>query len=93
MSISLYDHQRSALEKMKNGCILCGGVGSGKSRTALAYYYLQQGGNLDIPDAPMKNPLDIYIITTARKRDTCEWEDELAPFLLSTHEDCNYYKN
>ena len=41
----------------------------------------------------MKNPLDIYIITTARKRDTCEWEDELAPFLLSTHEDCNYYKN
>ena len=73
MSISLYDHQRSALEKMKNGCILCGGVGSGKSRTALAYYYLQQGGNLDIPDAPMKNPLDIYIITTARKRDTCEW--------------------
>lgn len=93
MSISLYDHQRSALEKMKNGCILCGGVGSGKSRTALAYYYLQQGGNLDIPDAPMKNPLDIYIITTARKRDTCEWETELAPFLLSTHEDCNYYKN
>ncbi len=78
---------------MKNGCILCGGVGSGKSRTALAYYYLQQGGNLDIPDAPMKNPLDIYIITTARKRDTCEWENELAPFLLSTHEDCNYYKN
>lgn len=93
MSISLYDHQRSALEKMKNGCILCGGVGSGKSRTALAYYYLQQGGNLDILDAPMKNPLDIYIITTARKRDTCEWENELAPFLLSTHEDCNYYKN
>ena len=93
MSISLYDHQRSALEKMENGCILCGGVGSGKSRTALAYYYLQQSGNLDIPDAPMKNPLDIYIITTARKRDTCEWEDELAPFLLSTHEDCNYYKN
>lgn len=91
--VSLYDHQRSALEKMKNGCILCGGVGSGKSRTALAYYYLQQGGNLDIPDAPMKNPLDIYIITTARKRDTCEWENELAPFLLSTHEDCNYYKN
>ena len=77
---------------MKNGCILCGGVGSGKSRTALAYYFTQQGGDLDT-DAPMLNPADIYIITTARKRDTCEWENELSSFLLSTHEDCNYYKN
>lgn len=92
MSISLFDHQRNALAKMKNGCILCGGVGSGKSRTALAYYFTQQGGDLDT-DAPMLNPADIYIITTARKRDTCEWENELSPFLLSTHEDCNYYKN
>ena len=92
MSISLFDHQRNALAKMKNGCILCGGVGSGKSRTALAYYFTQQGGDLDT-DAPMLNPADIYIITTARKRDTCEWENELSSFLLSTHEDCNYYKN
>lgn len=91
--VSLYEHQKKALGNMKNGCILCGGVGSGKSRTALAYYYVQQGGDLDAKDAVMKNPLDIYIITTARKRDTCEWENELAPFLLSTHEDCNYYKN
>mgnify|MGYP002434051382 CR=1 FL=1 len=42
--ISLRDYQTDAVERMKNGCILCGGVGSGKSRTALAYYYKQNGG-------------------------------------------------
>ena len=79
---------------MKNGCILCGGVGSGKSRTALAYYYEQQDGKVGSDDyIPMQNPKDLYIITTARKRDTCEWQGELAPFLLSTHPESNYYKN
>lgn len=93
MKISLYEHQLKALANMKNGCILCGGVGSGKSRTSLAYYYLQQGGDLDTDDAKLKSPQDLYIITTARKRDTLEWENELAPFLLSTHSDCNYHGN
>ena len=83
MSIELYDYQLDAMNRMKNGCILCGGVGSGKSRTALAYYYTQQGGTLD-PFKPMHQPKDLYIITTARKRDTMEWEGELANFLLST---------
>jgi hypothetical protein len=79
---------------MKNGCILCGGVGSGKSRTALAYYYEQQGGKVGSDDyISMTEPKDLYIITTARKRDTCEWQGELAPFLLSTHPESNYYKN
>ncbi len=92
--ITLYDYQLDAVKRMKNGCILCGGVGSGKSRTALAYYYEEQGGTVNTNDyVIMNNPKDLYIITTARKRDTCEWEGELAPFLLSTHADCNYYKN
>lgn len=95
MGVSLYDYQIDAIRKMKNGCILCGGVGSGKSRTSLAYYYLTQGGKLPGPDSyiPMQNPKDLYIITTARKRDTFEWENELSPFLMSTHEDVNHYDN
>lgn len=80
---------------MKNGCILCGGVGSGKSRTALAYYYLCEGGEIGTDEyIPMDDPpKDLYIITTARKRDTYEWEGELSPFLLSTHDDVNLYSN
>ena len=35
----LYDYQYEAVNNMKNGCILNGGVGSGKSRTALYYYF------------------------------------------------------
>jgi hypothetical protein len=94
MAIPLYDYQLDAIKRMKNGCILCGGVGSGKSRTSLAYYYLEQSGKIVPKDyIPMTNPKDLYIITTARKRDTLEWEGELSPFLLSTNPEVNYYKN
>lgn len=92
--ISLYDYQLDAVGRMKNGCILCGGVGSGKSRTSLAYYYQEQGGKLGTKAyVDMQNPRDLYIITTARKRDTKEWERELVPFLLTTNPDVAYYKN
>lgn len=90
MAVKLYDYQLDAVSRMKNGCILCGGVGSGKSRTAIAYYFTRQGGELD-PYVPMKpKPKDLYIITTARKRDTLEWEGDLIPFLLSTTPEKNY---
>lgn len=94
--ISLYDYQEEALKNMHNGCILCGGVGSGKSRTSLAYYYILNGGKVNTKKyVPMtaKPPKDLYIITTARKRDTYEWEKELVPFLLSTNKEINHYKN
>ena len=92
--ISLYDYQLDAVGRMKNGAILCGGGGSGKSRTAPAYYYQEQGGRLGTDRyVDMQNPRDLYIITTARKRDTKEWEGELVPFLLSTNPDVAYYKN
>lgn len=93
-TISLRDYQLDAVNNMHNGCILCGGVGSGKSRTSLAYYYKEQGGVLGTNTyVKMKKPKDLYIITTARKRDTCEWEGELAPFILSSNSEVNYYKN
>ena len=92
--ISLFDYQLDAVSRMRNGCVLCGGVGSGKSRTSLAYYYKEQGGVLGTKNyVRMKNPKDLYIITTARKRDTLEWEGELSYFLLSTNPKVNGYKN
>ena len=94
MAVKLFPHQKEALDHIKTGSILNGGTGSGKSITALAYYFTQEGGELD-PLLPMKtNPRDLYIITTAMKRDSLEWEGELANFLLSTHPEKNkYYGN
>ena len=90
--MKLKEYQRAALKQMHNGCILCGGVGSGKSITGLAYYHIQCGGTLD-SDGPkeflfegftkMDEPIDIYIITTAKKRDSREWEKDMSYFLLS----------
>ena len=92
--IELYDYQFDAVNRMKNGCILCGGVGSGKSRTSLAYYYKEQGGVLGTKNyVKMKNPRDLYIITTARKRDTKEWEGELTPFLMTTNPEVSMYNH
>ena len=96
--MKLRDYQLDAVKHMKNGCILNGGVGSGKSLTSLSYYYLKNSGDEDFLNGgqyvPMNDPpKDLYIITTARKRDTLEWEGELAPFLLSVHPENNSYSN
>lgn len=96
--MKLRDYQIDAVKNMKNGCILNGGVGSGKSLTSLSYYYLKNSGDEKFLKGgkyvPMNDPpKDLYIITTARKRDTLEWEGELAPFLLSVHDDKNIYSN
>ena len=81
MKINLYNYQEDAVEKMHKGCILCGGVGSGKSITSLAYYFKEMGGSIK-PFTKMTNPKNLYIITTARKRDTGEWGLEMVPFRL-----------
>lgn len=93
MNFGLRDSQIEALGKMKNGCILCGNVGSGKSRTAIAYYFKKQGGNVQTEEPMPDPPKDLYIITTARKRDTKEWELDMAPFFLSSEPDLNIYSN
>ena len=90
--MELYDHQIDALKRMHNGCILNGGVGSGKSRTSLAYYFFNIAkGKVSVNGkgtyAVPENPVPLYIITTARKRDTHEWESEMVPFMLSTNEE------
>lgn len=89
MPIKLFEHQELAISRMKNGCILCGGTGSGKSRTSLVYFYTKVcNGELKINgvgrDRKPRNPKSLYIITTAKKRDSLEWESELLPFRLST---------
>ena len=95
--MQLKDYQLDAVRKMKNGCILNGGVGSGKSITSLGYYYLRNGGDISFLKGKghkkMKKPKDLYIITTARKRDTMEWEKELGFYLLSTNPESSAYSN
>ena len=83
MGITLYAHQQEALNKLHNGSILNGTVGSGKSITGLAYYFTRVCGG-DLSDLKMAKPTDIYIITTAMKRDKKEWDSECARYLLST---------
>lgn len=91
----LYDYQMDAVNKMSNGCILNGGVGSGKSRTGLFYYFKEQGGWIEGDDfTPMPyKPKDLYIITTAMKRDKMEFEEELIHFRMSTDPKHNYLYN
>lgn len=88
-NVELYDYQKTAVKQMHNGCILAGGVGSGKSITALAYYHKRYGGYCK-PFEYMTNPRDLIIITTAKKRDSLEWEDDMIRFGL--YVDKNSYK-
>lgn len=98
MAVELSNHQLNAIDKLKNGSILCGGVGSGKSRTALGYYLFKvcEGdvkviNNENLPwdssrghdsTKKMKKPRDLYIITTAKKRDSDEWIEECSLYML-----------
>jgi hypothetical protein len=80
MPVELHPHQQTAVDKMHNGCVLYGGVGTGKSITAMAYFVSKVcGGEYGRPGT-MKTPKDVYVITTAKKRDSLDWELEAARF-------------
>lgn len=90
MNLEMFPEQIDAVGRMKNRCILSAEVGLGKSRTGLAYYFVRvlQGslrinGKGEYKDPKKRTPL--YIITTAKKRDSKDWEAEMLPFLLSTN--------
>lgn len=61
--IKLYDYQVDTIYRLKTGKILCGKVGSGKTLTALGFYF-------------MNYTCDLIVITTAKKRDSHDWEEE-----------------
>ena len=95
MAIDLYEWQLKAIDNMKNGCILDGGVGTGKSRTSLVYWFVKVCDGYPVINRVgeyriMTNPKDLYIITTAKKRDSREWEDELMPFHLTKGENAEH---
>lgn len=89
MSLRLDKHQLVALNELASGKILAGGVGTGKTRTALAWAFIKElGGTPKINGrgewkAPT-NSKDIYVITTAKKRDELDWQGEAALFGIST---------
>lgn len=94
-NVDLDDFQLKAIEELKNGNVLDGGVGSGKSRTAIAYYFTKVcGGQLSIngfgDTTAMSEPKDIFIITTARKRNSLDWEKECASFGISTSREVSH---
>jgi hypothetical protein len=77
---TLNQNQRAALSRLAHGRILYGGVGSGKSRVALAFF-AQEEHEIE----------NVYVITTAKKRDSKDWEGEAARIGLGKEKGATYF--
>lgn len=96
MTVTYRPEQIQAVRQLQNGSILAGGVGSGKTLTSLAWYLtsvcnaalFKKGGSL--AKKKVKGSPTLYVITTAKKRDSLEWEEEAARLGLSTDSDCSF---
>ena len=80
--VELFDYQKEVIDKLRTGSILWGGTGVGKSLTAVGYYFIKVCDN-------MEKPRDLYIITTAKKRDDQEWESECGKYGIFSNEKLN----
>lgn len=85
MPVELHAHQKEAVEKLHNGCILYGGVGVGKTITSLGYYFTKVCGGEINKWGSMQTPKDVYVITTAKVRDSKGFELQAAH--MGVHED------
>lgn len=96
MTVVYRPEQIQAVRQLQNGSILAGGVGSGKTLTSLAWYLtsvcnaasFKKGGSL--AKKKVKGSPTLYVITTAKKRDSLEWEEEAARLGLSTDPACSF---
>ena len=96
MTVTYRPEQIQAVRQLQNGSILAGGVGSGKTLTSLAWYLtsvcnaasFEKGGSL--AKKKVKGSPTLYVITTAKKRDSLEWEEEAARLGLSTDPACSF---
>lgn len=91
MAVELYPHQQKAVDKLHDGQVLVGGVGTGKTITSLVYFYTKvMGGRLNEPQT-ITNPMDLYIFTTARKRDELDWQRDCAKLGMSRERDASIH--
>lgn len=89
MVVQLYPHQQKAVDQLSNGKILWGGVGTGKSLTAMAYFFTKVCKGVPGDPGSLRTPKDVYVITTAKKRDSLDWEEEAIKFGISPHADAS----
>lgn len=89
MAIELYAHQQKAVDELHNGCILLGGVGTGKTLTSLVYYYTKVCGGVVGDAGSMRTPIDLYVITTAKKRDSLDWEADCSQLMIGADREIN----